>query len=273
MKKTGRIEFDSFGEFLSYARDEKISETRRARMEEYPDPEFYGEGIKSYDDALRLALKGMPAEGIEASNLAGEILAKVEAENDMPSFSVHYDVSGSEVDVARFLSGEPECMMNYELVDIPRTGRVVTLVVSASAACDVTDKEIQARGVQVMSMIFAIERLGLQCEVILDWHAHGGWSGDGKAEMTIPLKRSGEELDPGLLTYAITHPSMMRALILATTHMYPKWLGKEIGVGYTYGSPRNPRADRYPEGSVIVPMLQHEVPWSMEAELKRMNLI
>src|SRR5690606_40002886 len=75
---------------------------------------WQGEGVRTLDDAKRLAHEGLPIDGVKALEVASEKVSQIYREYDVPSFSSCYDVTGSDVDVARYLSGEPENMIRSE---------------------------------------------------------------------------------------------------------------------------------------------------------------
>jgi len=212
---------------------------------------WQGEGVRTLDDAKRLAREGLPIDGIKALEVASEKVSEIHREYEVPSFSSYYDVTGSDVDVARYLSGEPENMIAYTMVDTPRVGRVVSLVVSSIFSASIRADRIRQRGESLMGLVLILEQMGFQTEIYADWTT--GRSGH-EGRITVPLKKAGESLDAGLVMYALTHASFSRSFILPCTHLYPKKYHKHHRVGSGYG-PINSHPDlhSYPEGSLYFP--------------------
>src|SRR5690606_15539314 len=138
---------------------------------------------------------------------------------DVPSFSSYYDVPGSDVDVARYLSGDPENMSAYTMLDTPRVVRVVSHVGWSSLSATSGPDRIRQRGESLMGLVLILEQIGFQTEIYADWTT----GSDGhEGRITVPLKRAGESLDTGLIMYALTHASFSRSFIIPCTHLYPK---------------------------------------------------
>lgn len=271
------LAYDSLDEFLDYMSEPSRREHRDREMCGEPDVEWYG--ARDTGEAIEIARRGLSDEGIEAAHLADDVLEQVEREVELPSFSSFYDVSGADVDVARYLSGEPECMINYHMVDTPKAGRVITIVVSVSASAGITPREIKERGVQVMALMLAIEKMGLQTEVWIEQTSQpSGRYADESPEpyrgvIKMPIKSAGEQFDPGRMMYAFTHPSMLRVLCLGAMHELPKSLGRKLNVGTTYGRPAKAVESDFPEGSVFIRHANLGETFSLAKVLKEIGLL
>jgi len=247
------ITYDSMSDLVSslegkpecYTRDSEIRSERR----------WHG-GVRSTDEAIGLARKGMVDRVPDAMKIAESAVETAEAEYDMPAFQTFYDVSGSDVDVARYLSGEPENMISYQMVDTPRVGRVITLVSGIAASGGVSADILWERGVQTVALILALEKIGFQVELWTDMTASNG-PGRGEAGVVRTLvKGPGDLLDVSQVMFAFAHPGNFRVLHFAAMHLFPAKLQKEIGVGFHYGYPQDPDPEMYHDGAVVIPSAQ-----------------
>lgn len=253
--------FDSVGDLVSATMDCPDA-VMMGNMGMASDPSWYG-GVHSMAKLAALAKEGLSAEGIEAYKIAEEKVAILDRELPLPGFATYYDVSGADVDVAAFLSGEPECMINYEMVETPKVGRVITLVVSTSVPWTVSADAIRERGREVVSLIFAIERMGFQVELWAD-HLSSQSPSPGPRHVSLRtrvcVKEPGGLLDTSEIMFAFTHPGMVRGMILESKWLFPAKLRTAMSVcsGGNYGYPVSaPDLDEYPEGSILIPPLMN----------------
>lgn len=225
--------------------------------------------VGTWADAEALAVNGWEAEADTALSLAEASVATVEQEFDMPAFSAVWDVSGCEVDVARFLAGEPENMVDYELVPTPKNGRVIVLCASVAFSSGVSAEAIKRRGHVVAALAFALSRIGFATELWADSSTTSSDGVPGAARMRVLVKGANDELDPARIMFAYSHPAMFRALCLPAFHAYPRDVRERIDVGYGYGTPTDPKQD-LPEGTLYLPAVcsDRDVP-EADAELVR----
>lgn len=266
------LTFDSMDDFVSSVMACPSGvEARNNQMASSAD--WHG-GVSSMANLAKIARDGISADGIEAARISNDAVTTMERELDFPAFSSFYDVSGANVDVARYLSGEPECMINYHMVDTPRVGRVITLVVSIAAYSVVDPDAIRERGREIMSLVFAIEKIGFQVELWADLLNRGMAGKQGR--LRIKVKGPGEELDSARIMFAFTHPGMLRGLGLAAMHLYPKGFHKPLMIGTGYGSPQHsPDMDEYPEGSIMIPPIDsnHRPGRLVQSTLRELGII
>lgn len=211
-------------------------------------------GVDSWDEARSLALDGWADEAAEAMDIAESAVETVESEHDLPAFRAVWDLSGSEVDIGRYFAGEPENMIDYEVVPTTRAGRVIVLCASVSVSSIVSVESIKRRGHTVAALAFALERIGYAVELWADFSAQGvGSRNRGHiARMRTLVKGANDELDPAKVMFAYAHPAMLRALSLAATHEYNATWQKRVNVGMGYGRPQDPKQD-LPEGAIYLP--------------------
>jgi len=76
-----------------------------------------------------------------------------------------YDVAGGEVDIGRYLAGEPESMVEYALQPLSRAGRVLRLQVEVSQSWRVAAATIRAIGNAVVALADGLRVRGVGLEI------------------------------------------------------------------------------------------------------------
>jgi hypothetical protein len=167
-----------------------------------------------------------------------------------------YDASGDEVDVGRYLDGDPDNMIVYHLQPAPRHGRVVTLQVDVGAEWDIPCAEIRSHGAAAFGLADALRARGLGLDVYVtarmvppSRRGHDFW------QMVVKVQSSEAPFDASRVEFAVTHPAMLRRLgfslaELETDHIRRLFqFGASLGDGI-YGVPQ-PR--RLPDVDVYLP--------------------
>src|SRR5579872_114125 len=116
-------------------------------------------GYATWEQALNMARSGWHDELDTALELAESAVALAEREHMTDTFQPVWDVSGAEVDVARYLSGEPECMIDFPLSKTSKSGRVISMCASISVSGSVRPDTIQRRGQVITALAMALDRL------------------------------------------------------------------------------------------------------------------
>lgn len=213
------------------------------------------EGFNSIAELKSLARDGWGTEADEALAIAESVVETVQQDHHMPAFRPLWDVSGCEVDVARYLSGEPENMIDYEMVKTSRSGRVIVLCASVSISGAVQPETIKRRGHGIAALAFALSRMGLAVEL---WADQAVKSGSSIASNRVLVKGANDELDPARIMFAYAHPAMLRGLMMANMHNWPAAQRKMHRVGTGYGYPTDPVRD-LPEGTIYLPSVLSSV--------------
>lgn len=254
------------GRFNYYARDTyDLVETVKAKYtgaEVISDmsrrPEWFG-GVGSQKALFDKAKKGLPDVGAEAMTLAEDAIEIINRDYDLPNFRSRFDYEGGDVDVSRYLAGEPENMIAYDMVNIPGSGTVITLVVGISVSWFVSPADMKRRGKDLVSLVLAIEQMGFQTEILVTAATTGGgWRADyeKKCQVIIPVKKPGMDIDMAQVAFALCDAAFFRGLCLPAFHGFPaQWLD-EIGIPGGYGSPdENPDMTFFPEGAIFIPSI------------------
>lgn len=208
-------------------------------------------GTRCFNDALDLAEKGWPEGLRRIQALRGDLLSHQGAQEER--FMHTYAESGDEVDVGRYLSGEPECMMEYQTQFVPSVGRVIKLVVNCAASAGNTSEMIFNRGAAAVALTDLIENAGLRTEV---WLAAGVMSqcGHNICDTFIRVKAPEQPAELDRLAFILAHASTLRRFMLRlfeqkSNEDFIKYHGND-----SYGRPRDVEVE---PGTVYIGALQH----------------
>lgn len=207
-------------------------------------------------EAVALARTGWEDALDQVENMTAGLVDALENETHATTFEVLYGVEGCDVDVARYLSGEPECLISYPMLETPRAGRVVTMCASVTYSGGARAETVRARGLVMTAAAFALDRLGLSTELwadrtIRDQVRRGlGTRYSGAISQRVLIKGANDVLDPARVLYAFAHPSMLQCLGFATAER-SAW-GQRTGQHSGY--PIDP-LPWLPEGAVYVPTM------------------
>jgi hypothetical protein len=219
--------FESFADFLSYC-ERPDAGTGCSRKLDTRNPPWCG--TKDWDGAMLLAREGW-REGMEKVQ---NLLAKIESVTGSMALRPEpvWDVCGGAVDVGRFCSGEPENMIEFQDVEIPAAGKVVSLIVNGCVSGGHSTDLIIKKGTVALALVDALENAGRRVEVTVCFN-HGKW------EAVIPLKASSEHVEMDRLAFMLAHPSTLRRLIFHCMEQEPDASVRQaIGVtSQGYGMP------------------------------------
>lgn len=253
MKKTYKhgtvdfTEFDSLGEYIRYAKDNPTPK----------DSNQPKSGSFNYTETLA-----------EACNLAthgwDEIRAEVDAQLDElvehinDAFGEFYvsehSTSGAFVDMGRFVTGEPECMVSFVSEPQARMGRVVKIVMNAVVSGHVPADLIKKRGIAVLALIDTIHKLGVGIEL---WWEESLAGGKQEFSTLIKLHSSEEPMDINSLMFSLAHPDMLRRLQFSVQEQHKDAKSQGAYSGGGYGSPRDLMSPRHCDYDVTIEKLQN----------------
>lgn len=246
-----RLEFDSIADLREtisahYRHADVIRHMHRR-------PEWFGD-VGSHEELFRLARVGWNEKTQDTLDVSEDVLEQVSREYALPTFQSFYDVSGVDVDVARYLSGEPENMISYELLHTPDSGRVVALAANLAVGHSVTSEAMISRGQAVVALAYALEMIGIRTELYADFQVRGK-PGTGMSSRTVVTLKSAEDaLDPAMVMFAYAHPAFFRALALPAMHAHPRMFHEPLKIGSSYGRVTETLPlDVFPEECIYVP--------------------
>lgn len=138
-----------------------------------------------------------------------------------------WDVTGAEVDLAAYLAGEPDCMLDTAPRRVSRRGKVVSFLIPASYSHNVSQDAVRNRGLALATLCTAIVEAGHSVEV---WSGFACqiWRKDIRCSAVARVISAGEPLDLGRLIFAVAHPAMLRRLWLAVWDAQPEPVAKAM---------------------------------------------
>lgn len=235
--------------------------------EKCSNPKFYG--VKSWTQTLNLATHGWQDVETDVLEIVDTSISSVEGDQHMGAFTPVWGVTGSVVDIGRYLSGEPENMIGYEVTPVTRAGRVITLCASVAVSSGITQKQIRKRGYGIAGLAFALSRLGYAVELWADLSAREGVT---IGRIRTLVKGANDELDPAKIMFAYAHPAMLRALMLSAMHEFPAAIRDELVPGGGYGCPTDPKQD-LPDGTIYLDSVTYGPDIPEPADMLRDQLI
>lgn len=168
-----------------------------------------------------------------------DLLSHIEtdlADRTMMTFDTEFNVSGGAVDVGRYLSGEPECMIDLKPIKVMRTGRVIRLAVVVNVAGNVEPNQIINRGAAIMALLDVFNKMQhpVEINVVLSWEGQGSV----RTVLVVKVQDANQPLDMGRVMYALAHPSCPRHLgfsnqnwLLERKVVNPSQLGPKVSYG------------------------------------------
>lgn len=204
---------DSWAAFVGAAQDigERRPDARGWRQPpQNRDDGWYG--THTWEEALTLAAEGWDEPRPEIERIIEDIKDEVRPLL-ADTFRSDFDVAGAGVDIARFLEGEPECMVQLTPVKIAQPGRVISVLMNTGARAGVTPATIRLRGAAVCALLELLELLQHSTELWVETTAKR--EGEGTATILVKVKAAEDKLDIGKLCFALCNPAMHRRLCFA----------------------------------------------------------
>lgn len=212
-------------------------------------------GTASWEEAHTLITEGW-RDGMDKiskmsaniGTVVGMYIKKIETE---------YEVAGDFVDVGRFCSGEPECMVSFreDLIRGPGS-RIVKISVNVAMSRDVDKKYAFHRGAAVVALCDALEQAGMVAEVWAVEVVDGdyGW----KSIFSVPIKKAGERIELDRMAYVFAHASMLRRHFFAWQEGQASEYQKAFHIGRGYGYPKPLPPENIEHGEIHVGMIDRE---------------
>jgi len=189
-------------------------------------------GTSSFEEAVRLAEHGWP-DGLARIKTLSSKLKPLMTEQTERHIS-RFCEAGDEVDIGRYVTGEPECMVDYEMKIVPAAGRVVKILANVSASCGIDTEQMFMRGAAAVMLADLVEQSGLRSEIWISSAGHCYDGGPGKVDMRVCIKKPDQPLEMDRVAFMLANPSVFRRLMFMAYEQLTRaeW-NKHIGEGYT----------------------------------------
>jgi hypothetical protein len=214
-----------------------------------------------WKEVLNLCRNGWEIELERTIEIAEHAVDMVMAEHNAPTPLMQFDVAGESVDVGRYLSGEPECMLDFPLQESSKVGKIVTLIASVDCFGGVGAKEMYKRGIGITAFAMALTRLGhsveFWCDVFCNDPCKSWQTGEKLGGYVRALvKGPNDTLDPSKLLFAYCHDGVLRKLGFAITHAWPRQFQQAMHMGGGSYGPVGRAPYDMPEGTIYLPSVQ-----------------
>lgn len=246
--KRNHIEsFDSLYSMAKYAVANKSPES--SEMNDYSFTQ-----TDSLVDAGDLALHGWNECRPDVDTLLSDLQDRI---NDVMSdnYVVHHDVAGAEVNMGLFMSGEPECMMQFVSEPEARMGRVVKVLINGVTNASTPKENIIKRGVAVLALVNTLHLMGVGIELWFESSITG--TDDKTYSTTCKLHDSNQPLDIDNVMFALAHPSMLRRLVFSVQEQSKFQRQQRATRGGGYGSCAPLALNKVMDFDVTVERLQY----------------
>ena len=236
----------------------------------------------TFDDALNLATNGFASAIAEAEARISAIETDI-GEGLQSTFHAVHDTAGSEVDISRYLSGEPECMIESTPIKVMRTGRIIKVAVPVCYSNTIKPETVLNRGAAIMALVDAFSRMQHPVEIHAGCAIHNSQYGSKRLVYLVKVQSADQPLDMSRIMYALAHPTMLRQLFFAAEEQEAPDIRRTFDVGITYGyASYDLRPDDFTDtdvhNAIILPPLKANGGWStsqsarwIEQELRRLN--
>jgi hypothetical protein len=217
--------YESLGEAVRHAQNNPEPKSSNSNDKEFSL-------TASLQDACELATNGWSDVRPQVDKLFGELESSIAMVLD-ESYSIRFDYSGDSVDMGRYMSGDPECMMDYVTEPQARMGRVIKVMVNVANSARITPKQIMDRGVVVVALLDVLNKLGVGVELWTEMAiSDGGVDTGNRFSQLVKIHDSSEMLDVDSTMFAIAHPSMLRRLAFGAIEQMPTEMFPEYRHGY-----------------------------------------
>lgn len=239
--------FDSLGEFSALAKSNQSPESSNGS-----DAKWYG-NTHSLTEACNLASNGWSEIRPEVDAILVQLQDRL-AEKFSTMYVTEYATSGAGVDMGRFVTGEPECMVEFMPQNQASMGRVVKILVAGTASSDIKADDIKRRGTAVLALVDTIHKMGVGIE--LWWESTIKGSDSGTHSTVVKLHDSSDALDIDSVMFSLAHPAMLRRLTFSVQEQSEAKKAQNATMGQGYGSPHDMQMTKQEEFDVVVEKLQ-----------------
>lgn len=150
------------------------------------------------------------------------------------------DVSGAFVDIDRYISGEPENMIESFIEPDVSQGKALKVLVSVSASSGVDPERIKRRGLAVAAAVHAVTTMGFNVELWVGQAVGSGWQERGVNVEMIKAKDYFDPIDDEVALFMCAHPAMLRRIVFWLEEQHESRWREKIGFGPEgrgYGTP------------------------------------
>lgn len=228
------MRFDSWDKFLDRAKQSNPSPYAISHRVKRSSGYYL---TKSFDEAMDLAQHGWTEKGMMVEALTEKIKDDLRPKM-VQTFGSFFDTSGGQVDMDRFLMGEPENMIELIPVKVAKPGRVISILVNMFFSAGTHVDDVVKRGTAIVGLIECLELLQHSTELWVEMAGSNVSYPRDEQTMSILVKVKGAEDKPdmGRIMFAISHPDMLRRLLFGVAETIPDCETRRVFGVYPEGS-------------------------------------
>lgn len=207
--------YDSITEFVAAATHKRHKDMSSSceEIKGYGEGGWYG--TKSFEEARELCLGGWDTARPKVDALLTPLREQMADILDTVPVRIH-DMIGAEPDIDRYLSGEIDCMWDDFHVEMPKNGKVFTVLISDAVNSGVSGDTLLKRGTAILALVEAFQILGYDLELWIEssvklWSKPApGSPYPGEFSTLVRIHRAGDVLDINTLMFPLANPSWFR---------------------------------------------------------------
>ncbi len=204
-----RMEFSSWQAFIARVEACEIEPWLRDKLTD----NLKFRHVNTIQEAFELARSGWTDKVDEARQVSNplftRIASKIERQDPV------YDLIGSQIDIAAFVDGQPECWQRMEPTTVDgASSRIIRLAYNAFSSASVRTEALIKRGSAISSLVELLEFAGYRVEIWLVCGVHHDHTKNIKAdfELSVLIKQADQPIDMARLLMALAHPATTRVL-------------------------------------------------------------
>lgn len=196
-------QFDSFNYFDSlneYKLEAEKSTGRQRHWAEHPERDDNWYGSDNLEHYYEIMETGYELDKIDAS-------LKGMSTNDNYALQANFDVTGSDVEMGRYMTGDPNCMIDYQLI---QSNKYITIVCGSAELGNMKTNRVFKRLIAICSIIDRLELDNYRVRLMIGT-ANVDFGDDHHNLTLVNIKNYDENLSLVKLA-AVLHPSYHRRL-------------------------------------------------------------
>lgn len=219
-------DYFTFSEFLQIAENGNPTIEENKRSSRKTD-DFHFYNTNNFNEGLELAKFGWK-DSFKMVQLSNDLDKLIPVSQFKESFV--YDVSGSYPDVGKYLTGEPENMVEFITEEDEKK---ISVIINGGVSWSIDQKIQFNKGAAIVSLVSKLEDLGYRVEVTLLNCSESIVSDNVRHDLFIKIKEYHEQIDIDRFAFIFCNVAFNRRIKFSVNECLP--IAKEMGY-YNKGS-------------------------------------
>jgi len=240
----------------------------RVELDSFGPRDWYG---ATFEEAIQMSYEGYHKGTLKLQRKLGKLARIRTATRPRP----RWGPEGSSVDIGRFMTGEPDDMV--EVVRGQRPSPVIKIGIERAIAAATSTGDIEATGASVLAVVEALRTAGIPSEVwvtfTVDNYTMRNRNIIGVSHQVL-IQQAGRPIDMDRLAFWTVHPAALRRFAFATYEHEPKNVRETMGFRRMGGYGRPTQLSRHEHDfDEIVPAREYEAKaWILDVIRRRVSL-